>query len=104
MDRGGRNVAKKAVKVIDKHIDRDVELCRTTNARVGNQAVAMLVAEQISFTQSWEWVPFYRREQYRGASQVCVIRTHCNQYSRARRILEQMEIVYRKRLILHAVS
>ena len=96
-------MAKRVVKVLDKHIDRDVELCRTTNARVGSQAMQLLVEERIPFTQNWIRVPFYKREKYKGAREICVIRTHCNQYSRARRTLDQMEVFCRERLILHAV-
>ncbi len=96
-------MAKKTVKVIEKNIDRDVELCRTANVRVGNQAVQMLVAEQIPFTQHWKRVPFYKRECYRGAKEVCVIRTHCNQYGRARRALDRLEVCYRQRLTVHIV-
>lgn len=96
-------MAKRAVKVVDKHIDRDVELCRTTNVRVGNQTMQLLIEERIPFTQNWIRVPFYKREKYKGAREICVIHTHCNQYSRARRALDQMEVFCRERLIVHAV-
>lgn len=96
-------MAKRAVKVVDKNIDHDVELCRTTNARVGSHTMQLLVREQIPFTQVWKRIPFYKREQYKGAKEICVIRTHQNQYSHARRILDGMEVSYRERLMLHAI-
>lgn len=96
-------MAKKQVKVVDKNIDRDVELCRTTNARVCNQVIQALVNAQVPFTQKRTRIPFYKRERYKGAKEICVIHTHCSQYGRARRTLDKMEAAYRERLMLHAV-
>ena len=85
---------KNKPKTMGKNIDRDVELCRTTNARVSSQMMRTLVSHEI---------PFYKRVAYNGAKEVCVISTHYNQYQRARRVLDHMEVVYRERMILHAV-
>jgi len=84
---------KNKPKTMGKNIDRDVELCRTTNARVSSQMMRTLVSHEIPFTQNWVRVPFYKS----------VISTHYNQYQRARRVLDHMEVVYRERMILHAV-
>ena len=94
---------KNKPKTMGKKIDRDVELCRTTNARVSSQMMRTLVSHEIPFTQNWVRVPFYKRVDYNGAKEVCVISTHYNQYQRARRVLDHMEVVYRERMILHAV-
>ena len=48
-------------------IDKDVELCRTTNERISNQAAQLLIENQIPFTRGWIKVPFFLREKYRGA-------------------------------------
>ena len=96
-------MAKRKVKTIAKNIDRDVELCRTVNPRVGRHAMQTLIDAQIPFTRNWLRVPFYKREQYQGAKEVCVIRIHRNQYGRARRLLDTLEIFDRERLMLHAV-
>ena len=88
---------KNKPKTMGKNIDRDVELCRTTNARVSSQMMRTLVSHEIPFTQNWV------RVTYNGAKEVCVISTHYNQYQRARRVLDHMEVVYRERMILHAV-
>ena len=85
---------KNKPKTMGKNIDRDVELCRTTNARVSSQMMRTLVSHEI---------PFNKRVAYNGAKEVCVISTHYNQYQRARRVLDHMEVVYRERMILHAV-
>lgn len=96
-------MAKKRPKTLGRIESRDVELCRTTNARVSSQMMQTLVEHEIPFTQNWVRVPFYKREAYNGAREVCVILTHCNQYQRARRVLDHMELCYRKRIMLHAV-
>ena len=57
-------------------IDKDVELCRTTNERISNQAAQLLIENQIPFTRGWIKVPFFLREKYRGAHQIYVIRTN----------------------------
>ena len=40
-------------------IDKDVELCRTTNERISNQAAQLLSENQIPFTRGWIKVPFF---------------------------------------------
>lgn len=94
---------KRKPKTLGKNINKDVELCRTTNSRVSSQMVRTLVEHEIPFTQNWVRIPFFKREAYKGAKEICVISTHCNQYQRARRVLDHMELFYRERMILHAV-
>lgn len=83
-----------------KEIDKDVELCRTTNERISNQAAQLLIENQIPFTRNWIKIPFFLRERYRGASQIYVIRTNRSRYGQARRTIEQMEAPFRRRLML----
>ena len=83
-----------------KDIDRDVELCRTTNERISNQAAQLLMENRIPFTRNWVKIPFFQREKYSGASQFYVIRINRNRYGQARRTLDQMELVFRQRLVL----
>ena len=94
---------KNKQKTMGKNYDRDVELYRTTNTRYIRQMRRTLVSHEIPFTQNCVRVPFYKRVAYNGAKEVCVISTHFNQYQRARRVLDHMEVVYRERMILHAV-
>lgn len=96
-------MAKRKVTTLGKNIDQDVELCRATNERVVSHTMQTLVDARIPFTQNWVRIPFYKRERYHGAKEICVIRTHRNQYSKARRMLDTMEIFDRERLMLHAV-
>ena len=90
---------KNKPKTMGKNIDRDVELCRTTNARVSSQMMRTLVSHEIPFTQNWVRVPFYKRVAYNGAKEVCVISTHYNQYQRARRVLDHDLRRCKRRLI-----
>lgn len=82
-----------------RKIDKDVELCRTTNERISNQAARLLIENQIPFTRDWIKVPFYLREKYRGAKQIYVIKTNRNRYGQARRAIDQLEEPFRQRLV-----
>ena len=72
-----------------KKLDKDVELCRTTNERISNHAARLLIENQIPFTRDWIRIPFFLREKYRGASQMFIIRTNRN-----------LEAPFKRRLIL----
>lgn len=82
-----------------RNIDKDVELCRTTNERISNQAAELLIKNQIPFTKDWVRIPFFKREKYRGAKQFYVIRTNRNRYGQARRAIDQMDILNRQKLV-----
>lgn len=83
-----------------KHLDKDIELCRTTNERISDQAAQLLIENQIPFTRSFIKIPFFLREKYRGAHQFYVIHTNRNRYSQARHTLDHMDSVFRRRLIV----
>jgi hypothetical protein len=83
-----------------RKIDNDVELCRTTNERISNQAAQLLMENRIPFTRNWIRIPFFLRERYRGAKQFYVISINRNRYGQARRTIDQMESPFRRRLIL----
>ena len=80
-----------------KHLDKDIELCRTTNERISDQAAQLLIENQIPFTRSFIKIPFFLREKYRGAHQFYVIHTNRNRYSQARHTLDHMDSVFRRR-------
>lgn len=82
-----------------KQIDKDVELCRTTNERVSNQAAQLLMENRIPFTRGWIRIPFFLREKYRGASQIYTIRINRNRYGQARRTIDQMDDLFKQRLV-----
>lgn len=82
-----------------KKIDKDVEVCRTTNERISNRAAQILIENEIPFSMGWKRIPFYLREKYRGAKQFYIIRTNRNRYGQARRTIDQMELPLKKRLV-----
>ena len=82
-----------------KHLDKDIELCRTTNERISDQAAQLLIENQIPFTRSLLRYHFSARK-YRGAHQFYVIHTNRNRYSQARHTLDHMDSVFRRRLIV----
>ena len=83
-----------------KKLDKDIELCRTTNERISNHAAQLLIENQIPFTRNWIKIPFFLREKYRGAEQMFIIRTNRNRYGQARRTIDQLEAPFKRCLIL----
>ncbi len=88
---------------LDKHVDKDVVLCSTTNRRVSNHATDILLQDAIPFTKNWKRIPFYKREEYRGADQICVFSINRNLYGRARRSISQLDRMDRNRLLLNVI-
>ena len=87
-------------KKLGKYKDNDVELCRTTNSRVSTVTVQALVEEQIPFTRNRKKIPFFRRVDHGGPSNMKVISINPRRYSQARRVRDGMDQVYRERLVL----
>lgn len=87
-------------KKLGKYKDNDVELCRTTNNRVSNEAVQALVEEQIPFTRNHKKIPFFKRDAYKGATELWVITINPRRYGQARRALDGMDQMYKERLVL----
>ena len=83
-----------------KGINKDIELCWTTNERISDAATTLLINNQIPFTKNWINIPFFFREKFHGAKQVCVISINPSRYSQARRTIDQMEPQFRRRLRL----
>ena len=93
---------KKRIKC-DKNINKDVVLCETTNHRASNCTSKALLKDSISFSKRWKHIPFFRRDDYNGASEVCVIKINRNEYTRARRCLDGLESIYKDRLLLNII-
>ena len=88
------------IKKLGNYKDNDIELCRTTNNRVGNETAEALLEQQIPFTKSSRKIPFYKREEYRGADTMWLISVNPRRYGQARRVIASMDRVYRERLVL----
>ena len=88
------------VKKLGNFTGNDIELCRTTNENAGNQTVQALMDARIPFTRNSKRIPFYKREQYNGAREFVVISINPHRYSQARRVIDQIDSLYRRRLVL----
>ena len=88
------------VKKLGNFIGNDIELCRTTNEKAGNQTIQALVNAHIPFTRNSKRIPFYKREQYNGAREFTVISINPHRYGQARRVVDQMDTLYRRRLVV----
>lgn len=83
-----------------REIDKDIELCRTTNEKTSEQAIHVLMENHIPFTKSWIPIPFFLRKKFHGASQIYVINTNRNRYSQARSAIDKMDIYFKRRLVV----
>ena len=89
-----------AIKKLGNFTGNDVELCRTTNVVAGNQTVQALMDARIPFTRNSKRIPFFQREQYQGAREFVVISINPHRYGQARRVIDQIDTLYRRRLLL----
>jgi len=87
-------------KKLGNYTGNDIELCRTTNVKASNQTVQALLNARIPFTQNYKRIPFFKRVQYNGAREFLVITTNPHNYSQARRVIDQIDSLYRRRLVL----
>lgn len=88
------------IKKLGNFSGNDIELCRTTNIKAGNQTVQALINASIPFTRNSKKIPFFKREQYNGAEEITVITINPHRYSQARRVIDTIDYMYRKRLVL----
>ncbi len=88
---------------LSKNVGKDVVLCKTTNRVVSNRTSDLLLEQSVAFTKSWRRIPFFRRGSYNGAHKMCVISINRTQYSRARRVLTQLEDRDYNRLLLNVI-
>ena len=88
------------VKKLGNFTGNDIELCRTTNQKASNQTIQALLNAHIPFTQNYERIPFFKRVQYNGAREMLVISIHPRRYGQARRVIDQIDNIYRRRLVL----
>ena len=89
-----------AAKKLGKFTGNDIELCRTTNSKAGKQTVQALLDASIPFTNNYKRIPFFKRVQYNGAEEMWVISINPHRYGQARRVIDQIDTMYRKRLVL----
>ncbi len=72
-------------------VNNEVEVLRTVDIDKKDATVRRLVNAGISYLERWEKVPFFKRRDYNGAKEVCVIVVNDNQKERAVEIIEGVE-------------
>ena len=88
------------VKKLGNFTGNDIELCRTTNHKASSQTVQALLNARIPFTQNSKRIPFFKRVQYNGATEMMVITINPHRYGQARRVIDQIDTMYKRRLVL----
>ena len=69
----------------------EVELSRTTDMKKKDEIVSRLVKARVSYLEKWEKVSLFKRRDYDGAREVCVIYVNDNQKEQAYEILEEFK-------------
>ena len=78
----------------------NASVSETEQGEATEQTIHVLMENHIPFTKSWINIPFFLRRKFHGASQICVINTNRNRYSQARTAIDQMDIHFKKRLVV----
>lgn len=86
--------------LLGKYKGNDIELCHTTNTRVSEQTALLLLDEQIPFTKNQKKIPFFKRDQFNGASSMWFISVNPSRYSQARRAIDRLDNVIKKRIVV----
>lgn len=87
-------------KKLGNYKGNDVELCRTTNRNVSSRTAEALLEEHIPFTRNSKRIPFFKRDEYKGADTMWVISINPHRYGQARRVIDAMDRIYKERLML----
>ncbi len=72
-------------------VNNEIEILKTVDIDKKDAFVRRLVNAGISYLEKWEKVPFFKRREYNGAKEVCVIMINDNQKERAGEILGEVE-------------
>lgn len=87
-------------QILGNFSGNDIELCRTTSVKVGNRIVQALLDASIPFTKNCKKIPFFQRLKYDGAEQIFVITINPSRYGQARQVVDKMDTIYKKRLVV----
>ncbi len=72
----------------------DIELFSTTDFNAKDKVVSALVRHRVSYLERWEKISLFRRREYGGAKELCVIYVNANQYKKAKKILDEFNEAY----------
>lgn len=100
---GKRGAMKKKLKFDKTAYKKSIVLCESSNNRAVKLTSKILVDHSISFSKAYRHIPIFRRNKYRGASEVCVISINRNEYTKARAAIRELPENYFSRLIVNAI-
>ncbi|MCR5487485.1 MAG: hypothetical protein K6F35_08120 [Lachnospiraceae bacterium] len=69
--------------------NNDIELFCTTEQKTKDELVSLLVKGGISYLEKWEKISIFKRRDYGGAKELCVIYVNGNQKEKALDILRE---------------
>lgn len=72
----------------------DIELFSTTDFKAKDKVVSILVRHRVSYLERWEKISFFRRREFGGAKELCVIYVNGNQYKKAKKLLDEFNVAY----------
>ncbi len=72
----------------------DIELFSTTDLQAKNKVVSALVMHRVSYLERWKKISIFRRREFGGAKELCVIYVNGNQYKKAKKILDEFNEAY----------
>ena len=73
--------------------NNDIELFCTTEQKTKDEVVSLLVKGGISYLEKWEKISIFKRRDYGGAKELCVIYVNGNQKEKALDILREYNAV-----------
>ena len=94
---------KKKLKFDKTAYKKNIVLCESSNTRAVKLTSYILIDHSISFSKAYRHIPIFRRDKYRGASEICVISINRNEYSKAREAIRELPDNYLSRLVVNAI-
>ena len=67
----------------------EVELYRTVDMEAKDRLISRLVKARVSYLEKWEKVSLFKRKEYGGAREICVIYINENQKEQAFAVLDE---------------
>lgn len=78
-----------------------IELCRSVNPVATKHLKECLINSCVSFVESWQKIPVWKRDYYSGYSKIYVVKINRHEYHKARVSLENLDPLYKDRILLN---
>ncbi|MCQ2535919.1 MAG: hypothetical protein MJ110_03005 [Lachnospiraceae bacterium] len=81
--------------------ESSIELCRIFNPVATKHLKDCLINSCVSFVESYQRIPFWKRESSFGYSKVCVVTINRHEYKKARTSLADLDPYYKEKIFLN---